>query len=95
MKIRNGFVSNSSSSSFIIHVSLLPDGALEKLLEHLEEMEERYCSQGISSWGDSDRTYEYDRNYLLIETRNIDQNDKEKIRGLAPNFFKDSFYIDE
>jgi len=49
MKIRNGFVSNSSSSSFIIHRSYLTQkqiDELEKLYNSLVEKEELYDENG-------------------------------------------------
>jgi hypothetical protein len=39
MKIRNGFVSNSSSSSFVLPKKYLSEVGLEKLYNHIEEAE--------------------------------------------------------
>ena len=36
MKTRRGFVSNSSSASFVVHVDMQPDGLLRDLIGHFE-----------------------------------------------------------
>ncbi len=46
MKIRQGFVSNSSSSSFIIGKSHLTDEQLEKIKNHME------LSKDMGMWDD-------------------------------------------
>lgn len=60
MKIRNGFVSNSSSSSFIIHRSELADSPLEEILKLYEDETESWNDQGIC--------YEEENGYLHIGT---------------------------
>lgn len=37
MKVRNGFVSNSSSSSFVIPLDMLCDCKIESIYNHIEE----------------------------------------------------------
>ncbi len=39
MKLRNGFVSNSSSSSFVIYLKDITKEQLEKIINHAEEGE--------------------------------------------------------
>ena len=68
MKIRNCFVSNSSSSSYVIHKSEFPsETSFLKVIEYLEELREDLKDE-FYSWGDSERTFEVDGNYLLVET---------------------------
>lgn len=56
MKVRNGFVSNSSSSSFVIPKKYLSEVALEKLHKHIEEAEKHNvyydfgCVDDLDSW---------------------------------------------
>ena len=37
MKIRNGYVSNSSSSSFVIPLDMLTEGKIDSIFNHMEE----------------------------------------------------------
>lgn len=60
MKVRNGFVSNSSSSSFVIHRSELGDSPLEEILKLYEDATE--------SWNDMGICYEEENDYLHIGT---------------------------
>ena len=46
MKYRNGFVSNSSSSSFIIHESSLTQKQVEELNQYLFNLEKFYDAKG-------------------------------------------------
>lgn len=63
MKVRNGFVSNSSSSSFVIDSKYLSKNQIKLILAH------RYCQtipyamsdQWDISWSDDDR-------YILLDT---------------------------
>jgi hypothetical protein len=62
MKIRNGFVSNSSSSSFIIYTPVLSKAQLSGLYSYLGEQK-----RNMISWGDSGKTYEKHGEYLFVE----------------------------
>lgn len=47
MKIRNGFVSNSSSSSFVVSLSVLNESERQKILNY-----ENHCDGGIGNLRD-------------------------------------------
>jgi len=64
MKIRNGFISNSSSSSFIIAKAYLSDAQIEGLRIGLDNID-----NGGSWWGDSEMTWEEQGKYFIMETR--------------------------
>ena len=71
MKTRQCFVSNSSSSSFVIHKSEFKSKEnFNNILKDLEQFE----SQSDSAWGDSNNTFEYDGAYLYLETRYVFHN---------------------
>jgi len=66
MKIRNGFVSNSSSSSFMIKRYYLSDKQIEDIQNHIEVAKECYNDKWID---DSDRWYvDVDDKYVVVST---------------------------
>lgn len=71
MKIRFGFVSNSSSSSFIVHKSEFPsEESFKNVVNALADLVD-YTNKSNdygSYWGDGGRTYDAEGDYLLIET---------------------------
>lgn len=54
MKVRNGFVSNSSSSSFLIHKAYLTEKQIKQIHEHYLELptipDEPYGRSVLDSW---------------------------------------------
>ena len=54
MKTRNGFVSNSSSSSFIIPLDMLSGGKIDSIYNHIEEASKHASYYGFSDVGDYD-----------------------------------------
>lgn len=72
MKIRNGFVSNSSSSSYVIHSSAFRSDEERKaflnLLEKALNEDKKDKRTSNPSWGDSGENYEYSGNMIMVET---------------------------
>lgn len=70
MKIRVGFVSNSSSSSFIIHKSAFAsDEARWEFIHKLYNIEKKSRSEyGITGWNDCGETYDEDGDFIRIGT---------------------------
>ncbi len=74
MKIRQGFVSNSSSSSFIIAKAYLSsaqeNGLRDALTELLQKGRQEYdLSEGIEpQWGENEATWSEEGKYFFIET---------------------------
>ena len=69
-KVRFGFVSNSSSSSYIIHKSEFPSEEIfNKVIESLRNLKRDLDDEEtLGEWGDSGRTFDYNQNYLMVET---------------------------
>lgn len=68
MKIRSGFVSNSSSSSFVVHYSEFDSEiTVQKIIHDLYEFEQSHPED----WGENGRTYGYEKGYLIVETNYV------------------------
>ncbi len=57
MKNRDGFVSNSSSSSFIVHKLVIGETNFNKLIDFLTKLEKSEDYEDLYSWGDSGETW--------------------------------------
>lgn len=77
MKIRTGFISNSSSSSFIIWTKDLPPEKVKQLRDRLEQIE---AENEDSEWGESGKTWTKENNFIEIETYYLD--------GIYPDWWK-------
>lgn len=71
MKTRSGFVSNSSSSSFIIAKAYLTDKQVADLRDELVAFQAE-CQH--DEWGERGGTWEENGNYFVIETYYIWQD---------------------
>jgi hypothetical protein len=81
MKIRIGFVSNSSSSSFCIYKKIMSEKQIEEF-KNLLEIENRQ---------NGDETYiEEDGNYFI---GNLDQNNENVLRYVNKNFMRNDYGI--
>lgn len=68
MKIRSGFVSNSSSSSFIVHKSTVEEW--QKLIGELSDLEEKQKEEQGSdyvSWGEDGYSFEVEKDFLRVQ----------------------------
>lgn len=67
MKDRVSFVSNSSSSSFIVHKSLIGTENFNKLVDYLNKIEDETRDE-LGDWGDRGGTFERNGDWLYVET---------------------------
>ena len=90
MKIRTDYVSNSSSSSFVLcGKTFNPDEAIKQLLSTNKEMLEQY-ENGEIGWWDIYDEIEANCRSLTIETAGYDDDVDELAIGLSPSKMKDS-----
>lgn len=85
MKNRDGFVSNSSSSSFIVHKLVIGETNFNKLIDFLTKLEKSEDYEDLYSWGDSGETWFIKNDYIYIETNRWNIKDREKLATFNVN----------
>lgn len=94
MKIRQGHVSNSSSSSYIVHSSAIGKDNFNKLISFLQEYVKTHSTEGDwMYWGESYKTFEVQDQYLLVELFHAPEEVYKTFRKYVDNSNK-AFYID-
>ena len=94
MIFRDKFVSNSSSSSFIVHKLDIGEDKFNKLSNFFidnfpynsDPSEEEY-------WGDSGITYSIDKNFIVVETFHAPREVHKALYGIIPEFDKVSICL--
>jgi len=69
VKIRHCFVSNSSSSSFVVHKSEFESPKqFNDVMKELHSLEEELKdSEYGHGWGENERTWDIENDYILVE----------------------------
>lgn len=95
MKVRQCFVSNSSSSSYVIHKSEFPSEELfMKVIENLANLRDE-SREDFYSWGESQRTFDVEGNYLFVETNYVYGLVEKAFEAAGVDFKKlDKLYLD-
>lgn len=80
MKVRNGFVSNSSSSSFIVHESSLSKEQIKKLIIYLYDLERVYEAGGsYIDWSGDGFNYIVENGFFIIGDWYISDEERKEI----------------
>ena len=85
MKKRTGFVSNSSSSSFIVHKSEMTDENWKTLMELLEKAREEDLNRGLGmdfGWNDFGVYWYIMNNYIEVAWHNFPNDYRQKVEDL-------------
>lgn len=69
MKIRHCFVSNSSSSSFVVHESQFDSPKqFDDVMKELATLEEELKETEYVYWGENCKTWNTEMGYIVVET---------------------------
>jgi len=91
MKIRNGFVSNSSSSSFVIHKSYLTEEQVKKMKEVYNRLKDSDQTEDYI-YDDNGAYFDIEPNYIKFNAYNAPKEWHDLIESL--NLPKDAIYRD-
>ena len=94
MIFRDKFVSNSSSSSFIVHKLDIGEDKFNKLSNFLVDNFPDDCDPRKKEyWGDSGRTYIIDKNFIVVETFHAPNAVHKALYKIVPEFDKVSICL--
>lgn len=90
MKIRKCFVSNSSSSSFVVHESQFESPKhFNDVMKELDALEEELKdSEYKGSWGENGTTWDTENGYLYVETHYVGDKVKDAFKRAGVDFGK-------
>jgi len=90
VKTRHCFVSNSSSSSFVVHESQFESPKhFNDVMEELDALEkELKGTEYEGNWGDNGRTWDTENGYILVETNYVYSKIKEAFKQASVDIDK-------